>query len=107
MKLSLSSRQQRYLNVFSTVLGAGIVMCLFANQALAEGDIEGTVDTVIQKIQSIVQKVAGAILVIGLIVVGLKFSRGDQSAQQHAIGWGIGAMVVYAASEILRMFGAS
>lgn len=105
-KMILTARQQKVVDSTAWILGGVFLMCLFSGMALADGNLEGTVDAAMERIQGLVKKIAGVVLVIGLIVVGLKFSRGDQSAGQHAMLWGVGALVVYAASEILEMFGA-
>ena len=61
----------------------------------------GTIESKADEIRLLVVAVAAIIVVIGAVWCGLKFIKGDQDAWGYVWKFALGAIIVYAAPEIV------
>ena len=87
-------------NAFQLLLGLIVLML----STVAMADINQRASSIMETVKTVAMTVAGGLLFVGVIVTGLKFSKGDPSATDSAVKWGIGAALIYAASEVITMF---
>ena len=69
-------------------------------QNLPQG-LDGIADKV-RDIQGLVTTVAGVIVAIGAVIVGVKFVKGDPSAWDFAWRFGLGAVLVASAGGVVQ-----
>jgi len=100
------------MNAPPTVRCTGFVCLLIAAgllvPALAMAQVPPGLDGIADKardIQGLVTTVAGVIVAIGAVIVGVKFVKGDPSAWEFAWKFGLGAVLVASAGGIVQWLG--
>ena len=71
---------------------------------LAQAAVEEKINTILDKVQTILKGIGGAIITIGLLLAGMKFIKGDPDATNTLVKIGIGGVIIFAAGEIASLF---
>jgi len=81
-----------------------VVLAVLLAPALGFANVEEKINEVTSLVETIARGVAGTLLLVGIIITGLKFSKGDPDAQGALVKWVIGAALIFASGELVAMF---
>ena len=94
----------------ATQIFSVIGMFLLSAMAFAGGDVPsglGSITGKMEQIRSLCRVCAGIIVGIGAIWSGVKFIKGDQDSWGYIWKFGLGAVLVFAAGDIVTWLGGS
>ncbi len=83
----------------------GVMLVASAAGAQQTTGIEGAITEKLRTVRTICRVVAAVIVGIGAIIAGVKFVKGDHDAWSYLWKFGLGAILVAAASEITIWLG--